>query len=108
MIPNLVGLGAMVLVARSSDRRVERRYHAALPLCAAAAALFFLSSGPSLIASVALWCLVCAGIYKPFRRVQVRSHRAVAVCDADSVVAPRGHGVTAARTQCRSCHLSKS
>ena len=31
MIPHLAGLAAMILVSRSSDRRLERRYHAAIP-----------------------------------------------------------------------------
>jgi ACS family tartrate transporter-like MFS transporter len=30
-IPNLVALVAMILVSRSSDRRLERRYHVAIP-----------------------------------------------------------------------------
>ena len=30
-IPNLVGLAAMILVSRSSDRTLERRYHVAIP-----------------------------------------------------------------------------
>lgn len=32
MIPHLAGLAAMILVSRSSDRRRERRFHAAFPL----------------------------------------------------------------------------
>src|SRR6267378_7620258 len=31
MIPHLVGLPVMVMVSRSSDRKQERRYHAAIP-----------------------------------------------------------------------------
>lgn len=35
MIPHLAGLAAMALVSRSSDRRLERRYHAAIPIIVA-------------------------------------------------------------------------
>jgi ACS family tartrate transporter-like MFS transporter len=31
MVPHLAGLMAMILVSRSSDRRLERRYHATIP-----------------------------------------------------------------------------
>src|SRR6266851_4827302 len=34
MLPQLAGLAAMVLVSRSSDQRLERRYHAAIPALA--------------------------------------------------------------------------
>src|SRR5437016_1188365 len=39
MIPHLVGLPVMVMVSRSSDRRRERRFHAAIPAIAAGIAL---------------------------------------------------------------------
>jgi MFS transporter, ACS family, tartrate transporter len=44
MIPYLVGLPVMILVGRSSDRKFERRYHAAVPLIIAAASLMLLGS----------------------------------------------------------------
>lgn len=60
MIPYLVALAAMILVARSSDHRIERRYHAAIPLIVGAVSFALL--GMQLInsssTSVPLWCLV--------------------------------------------------
>ena len=47
MIPYLVGLPVMILVGRSSDRRLERRYHAAIPLVIVAASLMLLGTTPS-------------------------------------------------------------
>src|SRR6267143_6859530 len=41
-IPNLVGLAAMILVSRSSDHRLERRYHVAIPAIMAGTALVLL------------------------------------------------------------------
>src|SRR5437899_2688638 len=35
MVPHLAGLAAMVLVSRSSGRRLERRYHSAIPIAVA-------------------------------------------------------------------------
>jgi len=68
MIPYLVGLPAMILIGRSSDRRLERRYHAAIPLVIAAASLMLLGAVPSdsVFLSVALWCLVASGIFSLF------------------------------------------
>jgi ACS family tartrate transporter-like MFS transporter len=65
MIPYLVGLPVMILVGRSSDRRLERRYHAAIPLMIAAVSLTLLgtSTSISVFLSVTLWCLVASGIY---------------------------------------------
>lgn len=42
MIPYFMGLVVMILVVRSSDRRLERRYHAAIPMTVAAVALLLL------------------------------------------------------------------
>src|SRR5262249_23564425 len=63
MIPYLVALTAMVLVGRSSDRRLERRYHAAVPLIIGAIAFVLLSitRTSSVFFSVVLWCLVASG-----------------------------------------------
>ena len=65
MIPYLVGLPVMILVGRSSDRRLERRYHAAIPLMIAAASLTLLgtTTSSSVFLSVTLWCLVASGIF---------------------------------------------
>ena len=68
MIPYLVALTVMVLVAHSSDRTLERRYHAAIPLIIGAIALVVLGTAAtrSVFLSVTLWCLVAAGIYSLF------------------------------------------
>jgi MFS transporter, ACS family, tartrate transporter len=65
MIPYVVGLPVMILVGRSSDRRLERRYHAAIPLMIAAAALMLLgtTTSGSVSLSVTLWCLVGSGVF---------------------------------------------
>jgi ACS family tartrate transporter-like MFS transporter len=71
MVPYLVGLPAMILVGRSSDRKLERRYHAAIPLMIAAVSLILLGTiqSASIFISVALLCLVVSGslsLYGPF------------------------------------------
>ncbi|MBV9622836.1 MAG: MFS transporter [Acidobacteria bacterium] len=68
MIPYVAGLPAMIVVARSSDRRLERRYHAAIPLMIGATALLLLGISPwgSVARSVTLWCLVSAGIFSVY------------------------------------------
>jgi MFS transporter, ACS family, tartrate transporter len=63
MLPHLVGLAAMIPVARSSDRRLERRYHAGIPALAAGAALLLLGKFHSLVLVVALLSLLAAGVY---------------------------------------------
>jgi len=65
MIPYLSALAVMTMVGRSSDRRLERRYHGAIPLIAAAIALVLLSTNTasSVFVSVPLWCLVASGAY---------------------------------------------
>jgi MFS transporter, ACS family, tartrate transporter len=66
MIPHLAGLAAMVMVSRSSDRRLERRYHAAIPLCVAGLALIMLGTTSSPLISLTLWSFVAMGIYSFF------------------------------------------
>jgi ACS family tartrate transporter-like MFS transporter len=66
MIPNLVGLAAMILVSRSSDRKLERRYHVAIPAIAAAGALVMLGATRSPFYSVTLLSFVAAGVYSHF------------------------------------------
>jgi ACS family tartrate transporter-like MFS transporter len=65
MIPYLVALAVMTFVGRSSDRTLERRYHAAIPLIVGAISLVLLSTSAksSVFFSVPLWCLVASGIY---------------------------------------------
>ena len=65
-IPNLVGLAAMILVSRSSDRTLERRYHVAIPAIVAGTSLALLGRTRSPFYSVALLCLLAAGIYSFF------------------------------------------
>jgi MFS transporter, ACS family, tartrate transporter len=63
MAPNFVGLAAMVLVARNSDLRAERHFHAAVPLLVAAAALYFVGGTQSVTFCVMLWRAAAAGLY---------------------------------------------
>jgi ACS family tartrate transporter-like MFS transporter len=62
-IPSLVGLVAMILVSRSSDRRFERRYHVAIPTIIAGLALVLLGTTRSPFYSVILLSLLAAGVY---------------------------------------------
>jgi MFS transporter, ACS family, tartrate transporter len=66
MIPHLAGLAAMILVSRRSDRRLERRFHAAIPLFFAGAALLLLGTTNSPALSIVLWSFVAMGIYSFF------------------------------------------
>jgi ACS family tartrate transporter-like MFS transporter len=63
IVPSVTGLAAMIFVSHSSDRRLERHYHVALPALVAAIALFMLGSAPSPVVSMALLCLLGAGVY---------------------------------------------
>jgi len=65
-IPNLVGLAATILVSRSSDRTLERRYHVAISAVMGATSLVLLGATRSPFYSVALLCLLAAGIYSSF------------------------------------------
>jgi ACS family tartrate transporter-like MFS transporter len=62
-IPYLVGLVAMILVSRSSDRNFERRYHAAIPAAIGGISFFLLPITTSPLFSIMLWSLVVLGIY---------------------------------------------
>jgi MFS transporter, ACS family, tartrate transporter len=64
-LPYMAAILTMITVARSSDRSVERRYHAALPEIVAAIALFLISTivAPSLWLLIVLWCFVAMGIF---------------------------------------------
>jgi ACS family tartrate transporter-like MFS transporter len=63
IMPSVTGLAAMICVSHSSDRRLERRYHVALPALAAAVALCLLRTASSPLLSMALLCLLAAGVY---------------------------------------------
>ena len=63
MIPNLAAILAMFLVSRSSDRKLERRYHAATPVIIGGIALLVLDTAHSTFFSVALLSLAAAGVF---------------------------------------------
>jgi MFS transporter, ACS family, tartrate transporter len=65
-LPYLVGLVAMVFVSRSSDRHLERRYHAAVPAIVAGAALVGVNAAHSVPAVLVLLCLAAMGIYSVY------------------------------------------
>jgi MFS transporter, ACS family, tartrate transporter len=62
VIPSLVSLPAMILVSRSSDHWLERRYHIAMPAIVGAASLVLLGTTRSPVYSTALLCLLAAGV----------------------------------------------
>jgi MFS transporter, ACS family, tartrate transporter len=66
VIPQLVGLASMVLVSRSSDRRLERRYHAAIAALAGGLGWLLLGTTTSPVLSILLLSLVAAGHYSMF------------------------------------------
>jgi len=66
MIPHLVGLPVMVLVSRSSDRRQERRFHAAIPAITAGIALASLGATHSIFPTVLLLSFAALGIYSVY------------------------------------------
>lgn len=63
MIPHLVGILAMVLVSRSSDRLLKRRHHAAIPIVVGGVALLLMVTSPSPLFLVALLSLLATGVY---------------------------------------------
>jgi ACS family tartrate transporter-like MFS transporter len=66
MVPYLAGLLAMILVARSSDRTMERKYHAAIPAIVAGIALVSLGAAQSSVVSIVFVCFAAAGIYSVY------------------------------------------
>jgi ACS family tartrate transporter-like MFS transporter len=66
MIPYLVGLLAMVLVSRNSDRTMERKYHAAIPALIAGIALVSLGGAHSAFSSIFFLCFASLGIYSVY------------------------------------------
>lgn len=63
LIPNLLGLTAMILVSQHSDRTLERRYHMAALGALAGMALLLLGVPRSLLSSVVLLSAVAVGAY---------------------------------------------
>ena len=67
MIPHFAGLVAMILVSRSSDSRLERRFHAGIPTLAAAIAMLLLgTASTSPVLTVVLFSFVAMGTYSFF------------------------------------------
>jgi ACS family tartrate transporter-like MFS transporter len=63
MIPNLLGLIAMILVSRHSDSTLERRYHIATSTALAGVAMLLLGAPRSPLLSVVLFSAVAIGAY---------------------------------------------
>jgi MFS transporter, ACS family, tartrate transporter len=63
MVPSLVGLIAMILVSRHSDRTLERRYHIATSAALAGVAFLLLGTPRSPLLSVVLFSAVAIGSY---------------------------------------------
>jgi MFS family permease len=63
MIPNLLGLIAMILVSRHSDRTLERRYHMATLGALAGVAMLLLGAPRSALVSLVLFSAVAVGAY---------------------------------------------
>jgi len=63
MIPYVVGTVVMVLVSRSSDRNLERRYHAGIPVMLGGIGLLLMGVFHSPVAIVALLSLLAIGAY---------------------------------------------
>jgi sugar phosphate permease len=61
MIPYLVAFAGMILVSRSSDRRLERRGHVAVSLLVGGAAFVAMDSARSAFLSVTLFVLLAVG-----------------------------------------------
>ncbi|WP_425059531.1 Putative tartrate transporter [Sporomusa carbonis] len=62
-IPYMCGIIAMILVARHSDKTMERRYHVALPISLAFFGLIGLTMTTDLWVSMLLLCISTAAIY---------------------------------------------
>ncbi len=66
VIPQLAGLVSMVLVSRSSDRSLERRYHAGIPVLLGGLGWLLLSTTGSPLVSILALSMVAAGAYSFF------------------------------------------
>jgi len=62
-IPHLIGLVAMIVVSRSFDQKLERRFHIAIPAFIGGRALLLLGGTSSPVLSIVLLSLVSLGIY---------------------------------------------
>jgi MFS transporter, ACS family, tartrate transporter len=66
VIPYLAGLLAMILVSRSSDRKMERKYHAAIPAMIAGIALVSLGATHSAFPTIVCLSFASIGIYSVY------------------------------------------
>jgi MFS transporter, ACS family, tartrate transporter len=66
MIPHLAGLVAMVIISRSSDANLERRFHAGIPTLIAGIAMLLLATTSSALVSIVLFSFVAMGTYSFF------------------------------------------
>jgi MFS transporter, ACS family, tartrate transporter len=62
MVPYAVGLLTMVAVSRSSDRRLERKFHAAIPAICAGTAMAILGAPHSIATTIVLLSVAIAGM----------------------------------------------
>lgn len=62
-VPNLLGLIAMIIVSRHSDRTLERRYHMAASIALGGGALLLLATPHAPLVTIALFSLVTIGAY---------------------------------------------
>jgi MFS transporter, ACS family, tartrate transporter len=63
MIPYAIAVVGMILISRSSDHKVERRYHTALPMLLAGVTLILLGKSDSLALTLVLLSLAALGTY---------------------------------------------
>ncbi len=66
MLPHLAGLAVMILVSRSSDRRIERRWHAGVPLLVGGVAMVLAARTGSPWLALLLLSVATAGAYSFF------------------------------------------
>lgn len=65
-IPHLIGLIAMILISKHSDRTGERRFHGAIPVFVGGCALLLLAKSPNPAISIAFLALMAIGIDSSF------------------------------------------
>ena len=61
MVPYLAGLLALIAVSRSSDSRMERRYHVAIPALIGGLSLMLVGTTKSPFPAIALWSFAAMG-----------------------------------------------
>lgn len=63
MLPHLAGLVSMIVISKNSDRRVERRWHASVPLLVGGVAMMLVVRSDSPALSLLLLSVAAAGVY---------------------------------------------